>query len=399
MPISRRFRRSVLPTILALPALLSCAGTEEPEALAMESWTLDGPTLRIGALEDGPDALTTVGDLVVDEDGNVFVLLPRDREVRVFDRQGLFLRTIAREGEGPGELSEPASMALIGDTLWITDQGLQRLSAFDRGGTPLRDRAVPPLAPLPDGVGAGPPYPLANGRVAHETRANPFTDLWGVDHRFPLVIRTPGRTVVDSVAIVRSPRPPAFIQTTERAGELVSVSVRRQPFSDETLLSVSPDGREIVLVDRLVPADGDPARYGVTRISADGDTLSSFDVEYAPLPIPARVPDSILQEATAGQGGPSASDLRDLYYFPPSYPPVSAVVAGADGSTWIGRERLDGRPVTWEVFDRDGQPVLRVAIPQEMVVHHADDRSVWGVVTDELDIPYVVRFELVRPSS
>jgi hypothetical protein len=112
------------------------------------------------------------------------------------------------------------------------------------------------------------------------------------------------------------------------------------------------------------------------------------------------VPDSIVDAMSGGGAGRmTASDLRASFYFPDSYPPVNAVVAGADGTTWVARERRDGVASTWEVFDRGGQPLGRVEAPPGLTLHHADEDAIWGVVTDELDSPYVVRYSLARPAS
>ena len=70
----------------------------------------------VGAL-DGEDweVFGDVADLVFNEAGDLFVLDEQAGHVVVLDRAGAHLRTISRQGEGPGELTEPRSMALLAD--------------------------------------------------------------------------------------------------------------------------------------------------------------------------------------------------------------------------------------------------------------------------------------------
>lgn len=45
--------------------------------------------------------------VAVDDSGRIFVLDSKKRLIRVFDRDGVFLKTIGRRGQGPGELQTP----------------------------------------------------------------------------------------------------------------------------------------------------------------------------------------------------------------------------------------------------------------------------------------------------
>ena len=60
--------------------------------------------LRLGRIEgSGPDIFADIDDLAVDADGRIYVADVGWREVRLFDRDGRFVRRLAPEGDGPGE--------------------------------------------------------------------------------------------------------------------------------------------------------------------------------------------------------------------------------------------------------------------------------------------------------
>ena len=72
---------------------------------------------RVGEDEDGDVIFGQVSDLIVDNDGRLYVADIQARQVSVFSSAGEFLRTLGREGEGPGEFREPRGFVLLPDGL------------------------------------------------------------------------------------------------------------------------------------------------------------------------------------------------------------------------------------------------------------------------------------------
>ena len=71
--------------------------------------------------------------LAVDTPGNLFVVDIGNRRVQMFDRSGAFVRTIGRQGQGPGEYMFPAGVHFGADgTIWI-DVGRQ-VVVFSKDG-------------------------------------------------------------------------------------------------------------------------------------------------------------------------------------------------------------------------------------------------------------------------
>lgn len=80
------------------------------------------------------DPFLNVSSLALDEDGNLYVLDQGARNIRVFDSVGAPVRTIGREGAGPGEFATPYSLAWTGDTLAVLDPGNGRLELVTQDG-------------------------------------------------------------------------------------------------------------------------------------------------------------------------------------------------------------------------------------------------------------------------
>ncbi len=106
---------------------------------------------RLGRAEgSGPDVFGDIHDLAVDSAGRIYVLDPGWRDVRLFDRDGEFIRRLAPEGEGPGERRHrrqfPARVTWDEGRgrLWIDDSVFQ--SVLDSLGVEhARSTTVPDL--------------------------------------------------------------------------------------------------------------------------------------------------------------------------------------------------------------------------------------------------------------
>ena len=60
--------------------------------------------------EDDEILFGTIAEFLHDDDGNIYLLDGQLSEIQVFDRGGEWLRTVGRQGEGPGEFQNGADM-------------------------------------------------------------------------------------------------------------------------------------------------------------------------------------------------------------------------------------------------------------------------------------------------
>lgn len=96
--------------------------------------------LSIGETEGGEEYLfSQIRDIAVDEKENIFVMDVKESHIKVFDRNGEYLRTIGKKGEGPGELSRPRMISINQNELMVLDIIQRKLSFFTFGGKFLRN--------------------------------------------------------------------------------------------------------------------------------------------------------------------------------------------------------------------------------------------------------------------
>lgn len=78
-----------------------------------------------------------VRDVALGPGGEICLLDQQLLDVKIFDAEGNFLRTIARGGEGPGELSEPGALIVLEDgRLLVPCRMPRRLVTMDLQGLP-----------------------------------------------------------------------------------------------------------------------------------------------------------------------------------------------------------------------------------------------------------------------
>jgi hypothetical protein len=351
---------------------------------------------------DEPDySLTYVADLEVGPDGRIYVLQSQEQLIRVFDGTGRFVGTIGRRGEGPGEFLSPHNMGWSGDTLWVIDGGLSRISFFDRDGTFLSSLRTNWPPPGGDFTRIFPLTLLADGSVLATMSFRSAAQANGRVQSVPyLRLDREGRvtdTLVwaslrNSLLAILDPDNPAL-------GLFGS-----QPFGDSPLVRAAPDGSGLVLVERWAAEDADRAHFTVTRIDPSGKVLFSKQYRYRARPMPKAVSDSVF-EATVVNVLPgigrfvssraqAEARVREALYLPSHLPPITGAVIGQDGTIWLRREDLGNESVEWLVLGEDGAVLGALRAPRGLQILRAERGSIWGVEQDELDVPYVVKYRV-----
>ncbi|WP_419941223.1 hypothetical protein [Candidatus Palauibacter sp.] len=77
------------------------------------------------------------------------------------------------------------------------------------------------------------------------------------------------------------------------------------------------------------------------------------------------------------------------------FPPVTNLTMGSDDATWLAGPDEDGER-TWLVLDDSGASIGRFRLPASSRVAAAKRAEAWVIERDALDIPYVVRYDIVR---
>lgn len=127
--------------------------------------------LAVGGAEDS--SLLQWTGVAADSDGSIYVLDALDCALKKFDESGRLVRRTGRKGQGPGEFQFPFLLALSGGRLYAADQRRLGIQVFDRDLLFLRTIAAGSFVSSLAAAGGG--------RVAYKPFATPGEPaLWRI---------------------------------------------------------------------------------------------------------------------------------------------------------------------------------------------------------------------------
>lgn len=164
---------------LGIPAqglLFCCAAIVVQAQPELPQWRLSpAPALTIGGDGAPSTEFSRIAAAVRLTKGEIVVADGATQQLRLFDSQGRFLRSFGRRGAGPGEFRSLNWMGRSGDTLFVYDSRLKRITyvTFDQEPPLLRTVRLTATS------NRGPVFVngrLADGRWLVETFATPGFD-------------------------------------------------------------------------------------------------------------------------------------------------------------------------------------------------------------------------------
>lgn len=417
-PRRRSHRRTAAVSVLIPLLTTGCAGEEDAAGWLASVDTLPGgavhvvntppasgvaPTwrieeeLRIGSVDaEGPAVLGQVKGIAVTSDGRIAVLDAQAQELRVFDPSGAHLATFGGRGAGPGEMEGAYGLMIgPGDSLWVPDVRNARMSVFEPGA----------------GFGRSAPMPFLrwgfvwSGIMTEEGRVwKPSTTLG--DPRRP-VIRVYGRdpeggiarelsdlalesdfALLDSIPLPEGPDvdpedpPNAFYWEAPGGMPRGYIGV---PFYAEGQLLLDPRG--------VIWSKAPGPSYRIARWVPGGDTTLVLETRRDPVPVTAAERDSAIDGVREHLRERGVGVRQDWSKIPENKPGVVSMFLADGGRLWVRTSSPDSL-ITYDVYERDGRwtgtAVTSLDVWRWVSPIVRGDRF-WAVVTDELDVPYVVR--------
>lgn len=364
-----------------------------------EAWRLSAePVVDIGVFEgEAAYQLYQAMDAVRLSDGRIVIANAGTHELRFYDATGTHLRSIGREGGGPGEFQALRSVELLaGDTIVAWDWRAKRLSIFTPSGEFVR--SVSPTAGM-EGFGPQMHGVFADGSFVARPLFKPAAmfEQGGGRQRgtvgFPRYGYEDG-ALLDTIAVV--PGTERYVQT---AGD--GISIRTIPFAREPHFTVRGDRAYVGVSDRYEIGVYD-ARGGLLRLvrrAVDPVAVTDADVErfteeYVERSLAAR------QSDDPGARREAAEEVAAMPV-PETFPAFDEIVVDVDGDLWVreyDRPAADG-PWRWGVYDPDGRLLGTVETPRDLQILQIGGDFVLGRAEDELEIEHVRLYELVKPGE
>ena len=425
----------ILRSTLAVSLCLSLAACGGPDASRGESWqavydtiadtvvvtTIAGSVwgdtaelvadVTIGEFEGSDEYMFgRVRSLAVASDGTIYAFDSHLKTLRMYAPDGTYLATIGREGGGPGEYSRPdGGLGVLPDgRVLLRDPGNTRVSVYAPDGEYIENWRI---------------------RGSFNTSRRLYVDTAG--NALTLILLDPGAQVTewefglvaygpDGVPNDTIPAPvwdyePPELVAQRVDGEDQSTSVSGVPFSPSTGWTYSPLGYMV---------GGLSTRYAIDLFIAPEQVLRIQRDNWVPARVrpEEREEQERIQTANMRQTEPGWRWSGDP--IPDEKPPFRGIFIGERGRIWVRLhqeayqiETYDTReperpgevpeqtwfePVVFDVFEPDGRYLGVVKAPEGFSRYPgpvARGDTVWAVVRDDLDVPYVVRFHIEHPRA
>lgn len=306
--------------------LLLLAGCETPDEVTPEWLAPIGAPLHADLLEATEGAWLG---------GVRFALLsPGDNRIAVLDFAAGTATLLDSEG---GEIQNPGHLFCLAETLFVSDWGRRRVTAWAGGSTMVREVPLSPLA-----GGALPRAADAGGALYFEVSPSPGPDGSGNRDSAAVVRVTPGAEKSDTLARL-TPLELAPVETSQGR------RFERRIFSGDDEWGVLPDGSLWV------------ARYYHNRV----DWRDPDGTWHSGQPLPDRVLEvtRVDRDRFAEQFPAELQDRARQLQFNPVKPAFVRGFSGGDGHAWLEKSRhvVDTMQMYHEV-DRDGRLLREIRV-------------------------------------
>lgn len=333
----------------------------------------------IGA-EGSPSAtIGRVRSFALTRSGRIYVLDAADRDVKVFDLTGRFIKGFGRRGRGPGEFEAPVSLEATNTSVVIRD-ALNGTLVFSADGKYLETR--------PRETPSDETYPMRFGMalvvtmpaiVKFRSRLAPPADI---DRERLVLLRHPGLRV-DTLARIRTD----WVSVLNGAQ---SASVNSSGFGDAGAWAALGDSVVIV-------ADGNTGAVRWYAIGRNGarvirtEDLRRTGTRVSATEVAAREAQfNAGSWAVTGDGRVAPVQRRArIVDAPQTWSVATKILVSDDGTAWVGAPRMevvrDGRVVSslvrdnsWTVFPRSGSPFV-VALPEDFELYAVRSSELYGI--------------------
>lgn len=368
-------------------------------------------TLRIGSRE-GEEGynLYRVRGVAVGPGDTLFIPLMRELVIQVYAPDGRHVRTIGRAGEGPGEFRGLSTVFVIGDTIVVNDPRLYRTTLLRTTGELLTTFGI-----RKGNKWLWPSAHTPSGWLVSLTDVGIFEYVPG-----QVVVRTSKMaTVRDIPAAVSeleqgSEWPPSVSQVLEyslgrRFGMPMGPTTTERAPLWEPYQRYAVDGMGCLYLTQ-------PEIYRIDVIDSDGNLVRHISRMYDPVPISRSMGARFLSAVTAHydtiesrptefavdpvQGYRERANLPSV----PNLPALGRILVSPSGAILVERTDLVENPVAlewtqlgrqrthWDYFNPEGRFEGMVSFEANFTPRTLTDAAVYGVLRDELDVEFVVRY-------
>ena len=272
-----------------------------------------------GEAAEGKYVLSRPYDMALDAGENLYVVDVREKNLKVFDKDGKYVKTMGRPGQGPGEFEFPMAVCILpaGNEIVVLDN--RQISVFNLEGAFLRRS---PIKGLSSGVQAD-----------------------GQGNLFIAEVAIPsGQMTLKKYLPDMSREPEAVLSCQQDLG--------KNPFKPRVLWILDQNGRIVF---------GESKTYEIRIIDSQGRVLKRIIRDHDPVRVTQEEKDD-LAGRTSKVLGPEAAKSMEFCSHHSAYRSFFPDDGGRlFVQTW--ERSADGRQDIYDIFDEEGRYIARATLP------------------------------------
>jgi hypothetical protein len=398
--------RTIHPTVL-LAALAGCGTADARESLVTID-SLPGGIPRVTTAapidsgmwalvherdvrpaEGEPGELMQPNDLALADDGTLYVVENNPTAINVYAPDGRFVKQLAREGSGPGEV-EAAWIAVRGDTLAIQDPSQSRGTTINaRDGSLISTRSTACCYWYPLGMD-GQGRAVARMMMPPDSTKGPRQGYI----RFGMT-----GEATDTAIVPERPEPEGLKQWMVTRGNQ-GMFMRQVPLRPRGVHAVDPTGGFVT---------GWSGEYVLVSSNTGSDTTMVFQRPFTAEPVGADLKqalvDNVIAQFNDQEMDVGEDELRKAFdptAIPDQRPAFEGIWVDRQGRRWVRLSTADTSSAKFDLFDREGRWLDQVSVPGSdwpreawQPTSFSHDR-VAVILEDDEGLPVIRIFRIVR---
>jgi len=311
--------------------------------------------LSIGVKEGQEDymLLEPVG-LEVDAQGNIYVLDRKASHVKVYDKNGKFLRTISKKGQGPGEVQGPRDIHITPEgKILVNDMLTRRLLFFSLDGQFIKE------------VSAGKMWMLLNPKVDTSGNIIAAFTLMGEEFKEELKKFDSELKPILTIASIPVGKPPVF-----------------NPYFPRVYWCVDKE-------DNIIW--GITTKYEFNIINPQGKLTKKIVKDYNPEKITKSDKAKIIKDMYGDNPVPSDVKLE----FPKNFPAFREFTCDEQGRIFVRtyEKTKEGKGSYYDLFDPEGRYIAKVFLKLRPLLWKRN--KMYTIYEDEEGYRFVKRYSVI----
>jgi len=302
--------------------------------------------LSIGNEEDENYLFYRARDIQVDMEGNIYVLDSGNHRLQVFDKNGKYLRTIGKRGQGPGEFNTPLCLQLDDETgnIFVADYMSMTIIIFEKEGKYI-DKDIHHAEPLNDF------YVDYDGCIWGKF------SLPGIDtYHFIKKLSLEGKVEKTFAEIPYPIQRIEISRTSEGNRGTLSAYMVNTGYEDDLFISK---------VDNHTFVYGHSKKYELVAVDKSGKTLFIIRKEESPIKITNSERDRVINQIKEGimKQGHYIPDVS--LKFPDYMPYFYSIITDDKGRIYARKNPASREPNTnheYDVFSKEGLYLYRINV-------------------------------------